>query len=76
MRSSNTIVAGTFSGGEIENGTFHALATPSKSGRVNQRVLDAAGQHAHAQNGSAPAASVARLWVPEPESEEVLPLQQ
>ncbi len=73
MRSSTIIVPGTFSGGEVESGTFHRPAITGKSQRVSQRVTDAAGQHANMQLGSA---SGAGHWVPDPELEEVLPARK
>ena len=75
MRSSNTIVAGTFSGAEIEPGTFHVLALPGKTtGKTScgsERMTDAADQHAHMQIGSAATGTAARVWVPTPDDEEV-----
>ena len=72
MRTSTTIVAGTFAGAELEPGTFHFLALSGKSRGVSERVTDAANGHAHAQIGrSAPTEIAARAWAPIPDDEDV-----
>ncbi len=71
MRRSNSIVTGTFFGGEVEPGTFHVLALPPDPRRVRERVTETAYGRTHAQIGSAPEGSASRAWVPTPDDEEV-----
>jgi hypothetical protein len=66
MRASNRLPAGSFCGGEIEPGTFHAKALLRTSDRVNRR--DTAGPSPDiSQSGSAQSLDATNAAVSTPE---------